>query len=423
MEAPPLSSAKPEAEWSHDFGKSIGEILGQAPSSAISDAEGTDVGPTGKGERLPIEMALRLAKGEDEAQETKPPAFEEVPAEALPAESGHRSLTGPKLMLAGLFALVLIFSAAAVAGIIMFVRKNGLPDLGGFVSKVSLIRTPAAVPPSAPPEAAKTVNTVVLVSKEAASAGDMPNVVSRVVETDVKATKSFDATGTAPADKAKSSGTVTIVNTTARSYTFVATTRFLTKDGVLFRLVKATVIPANGNVSAAVAADKSGPQGDIGPASFSIPGLAANLQDKIYGQSETAMAGGSGTVPAVSADDLAKAKAAITADLQTESGKNLEAMLLDGEKVIKELGTSEELDSQAPAEGTKTASFTMMLSLRFRALVLPEKKLRLALLERLRVTDPTAGDADLGPLRYTVQAGPDAEQRAEVRLEADLVNK
>ena len=98
-------------------------------------------------------------------------------------------------------------------------------------------------------------------------------------------------------------------------------------------------------------------------------------------------------------------------------------MLLDGEKVIKELGTSEELDSQAPAEGTKTASFTMMLSLRFRALVLPEKKLRLALLERLRVTDPTAGDADLGPLRYTVQAGPDAEQRAEVRLEADLVNK
>ncbi|MBI4458008.1 hypothetical protein HY633_03540 [Candidatus Uhrbacteria bacterium] len=413
MEAPPLSSVKPEAESTSDFGESIGELLGQAPSTEVagrkSPSQQDDAEPAGDGERLPIERALRLAKGEEiEMQEEEP----------------VRSLTTPKLMLAGLFVLVLVFSAAAVAGIIMFVRKNGVPDVAELASRISLFRQPEQVAtPSPVVEPRQTANVVVVVSKEAAAAGDMPNIISRVLETDVKGSKSFDATGTAPAASAKSTGTIVIVNATSRAYTFVATTRFISKDGVLFRLKTATAIPANGKVRAAVAADKPGSQGDIGPSTFIIPGLSENLRDDIYGESDAAMSGGSGTVAAVSADDLAKARADMAAELATEAGKNLEAMLLDGEKVVKELVTSEDLAVAAPAEGAKTAAFTLTLSMRFRALVLPEPALRRALAERAKTAGGEAGAVEFGPLRLNVQAYDVAGQRAEVRVEADVIAK
>ncbi len=84
-------------------------------------------------------------------------------------------------------------------------------------------------------------------------------------------------------------GEVTLFNKTNESQTLVKTTRLLTPTGVLFRLSDRVTVPANGEIKAQVYADKSGKDSNIGPSSFTIPGLATEKQKVIYAQSAVAM--------------------------------------------------------------------------------------------------------------------------------------
>jgi len=103
-------------------------------------------------------------------------------------------------------------------------------------------------------------------------------------------------------------GEVTIYNDSSLDQPLVQTTRFLTASGVLFRLSEAVNAPANGSVKAKVYADQEGVTGDIGPSSFTIPGLSADRQKQVYAKSATAMSGGVRKVGVLSNDDLIAAK-------------------------------------------------------------------------------------------------------------------
>lgn len=81
-------------------------------------------------------------------------------------------------------------------------------------------------------------------------------------------------------------GEVTIINNNNKNQILVATTRLLTTDNKLFRIKKTVNIPAGGSLSVEIYADEVSSEMAIGPSTFTIPGLWAGLQDKIYAKSD-----------------------------------------------------------------------------------------------------------------------------------------
>ncbi|HVN26183.1 MAG TPA: hypothetical protein VMT99_00825 [Candidatus Paceibacterota bacterium] len=128
----------------------------------------------------------------------------------------------------------------------------------------------------------------------------------------------------------KSTGVITIYNAYNSSpQELVATTRFLTPDGKIFRLVNNVTVPgaqvANGtitpsSVTAAIVADQPGLSYNMGPvAHLTIPGFQkdAGRYQGFYGAIATSTAGGfTGTKAVPTAADITAAKASTTAILQ-----------------------------------------------------------------------------------------------------------
>lgn len=113
------------------------------------------------------------------------------------------------------------------------------------------------------------------------------------------------ATGKRFSEKgANASGTIVIKNTTNTEWPLIASTRFQTEDGIVFRIVDAVTVPpasasGPGQIEAFVLADQVdanglivGERGNIGPSRFVLPGLRESSQSQIYAESTTAMSGG-----------------------------------------------------------------------------------------------------------------------------------
>lgn len=182
----------------------------------------------------------------------------------------------------------------------------------------------------------------------------------------------FEASGTAQKG-GRSQGTITVINTTSVSQPLVATTRFLSDGGVLFRTTERVVVPANGKVDAAVQADQPGPGGDIGPSRFTIPGLNAAKQKLIYGESKTAMEGGSGQVRVVTSEDLEKARAAVIERATTRAERESEKLTgtLGGRSVQADI-----LEARADAKsGEERRTFTTQAKVKVQVLVYEKEAL------------------------------------------------
>lgn len=416
-ETPKAAAEEPAEE--PDFGLGIGDILRDEEEIKSKKIDLDDDGPVSDEGKLSIEDILNRGDADD-GRPAKKPAKRPV------AASGEGS---GKAKVIALVLLVLICFGAAAAGVYAFVKKNGFPAMPFAGTKPA----PAQPAPSgeapvatAPGQAPTSVNVTVMLATAQKPSGDKPLLVSRIVETDVKASDSFPTTGMTATAAGKSSGKATIINTTSRSYTFVATTRLLSKDGVLFRMKTASPIPANGSVTVEVAADQPGPEGDIGPTTFTIPGLPPDLQKLITAKSDAAMTGGAGQAKAVSAADIATAKAKLEERLKKEALDNFGVMLAEGERLEADLVTSKELAATWPKVGTVGSTFNAMLSLRFRALLIPEKAAAVLLDKALKDALPSglnAVDYALGTPLYAVQAYDTAAEVAEIRLEAPVIGR
>ena len=163
---------------------------------------------------------------------------------------------------------------------------------------------------------------------------------------------------------AKASGLVTIINTTSRNQPLVKTTRLLTSEGVLFRIVKNVVVPARGSVEVVAEADQLGEVGDIGPAHFTIPGLAPLLQTLIYAQSSVPMIGGLQAQAKVSAALLESAMSELSKSLFMEARTAVEEIrqfqgfsgIFYEEKVIEKKSDT--------VPGTAAAKFALSVKVR-----------------------------------------------------------
>jgi len=148
-------------------------------------------------------------------------------------------------------------------------------------------------------------------------------IIGVVKETAVKYSKSYPATNEEVLGK-EVVGKVKLVNNYIKNQPLVASTRLLSTDGKLFRLKNTVDIPVNGTIEAEIYADDPSPEMAIGASKFTIPGLWAGLQDKIYAESSE---------PAVYQQ---KVKKSISEDDIKNGVKDLKQELLNNAK--KEIG-------------------------------------------------------------------------------------
>ncbi len=147
----------------------------------------------------------------------------------------------------------------------------------------------------------------------------------------------------------KASGIITVYNAhSTNAQPLIPNTRFVSDGGKLFRSPKRVTIPGAyyqggklvpGTVDVEVVADQPGDEYNIGPSTFSLPGLAGTAAyTSIYAKSSESMSGGvSCEVPQITEEDIERAKGELTARALEESKAALEKMVpSEGDYVILE---------------------------------------------------------------------------------------
>jgi hypothetical protein len=215
------------------------------------------------------------------------------------------------------------------------------------------------------------------------------------------------AAGTGAVIKGKATGTVLLVNKRAAPQTLVATTRLLSPDNVLFRLKKSVIIPANGELKdVAVSADASGAAGEIGPTTFTIPGLPANLQKLVYAFSEKPMTGGMSNASAVSQSDIDKTVSDLKDQLVAKATADLAAQAAGRGFTGSAIFVNEDARSVSAKVGDTVGSFDVLLKLTVTGVYYNKEKLQnlgsAALLANVPA-DMELGANDVDTAEVTVQ--------------------
>lgn len=179
------------------------------------------------------------------------------------------------------------------------------------------------------PEIVETKDTLILGSGQ-------DNLNSQVTTVEVISQKVFNPTE-GREDEAVATGEVILHNESNLNQPLVATTRLLSPDGILFRLKDRVVVPAKGNITVAVYADKPGRSSEIAPTRFTIPGLSLDKQTEIYATSEKPMIGGVVKVGVLGVNDWQKAQDQLLADLEKQGQEKLSQLYPDKTLVYKML--------------------------------------------------------------------------------------
>lgn len=207
----------------------------------------------------------------------------------------------------------------------------------------------------------KTVNVIFTPQPD-----DERSLKAYPVDTEVDVTITHSASG-AENKGSNASGTITIVNKSGTERTLIATTRFQTQDGIVFRIQSDVTVPAGSESSPAtvdvpVVADPLdangspvGVRGNIEPTTFFLPGLKEDSRSTLYGQSSVAMTGGtSDVVMHVTEEDLQAAQIELEEKLKEEALADLRKVVLqEGNTVGATLKLLE--DSETLQFGTVSA--------------------------------------------------------------------
>ncbi|PJE50969.1 MAG: hypothetical protein COV29_01675 [Candidatus Yanofskybacteria bacterium CG10_big_fil_rev_8_21_14_0_10_36_16] len=166
----------------------------------------------------------------------------------------------------------------------------------------------------------------------------------------------------------KARGEITIYNTSGTSQRLVATTRFESPEGLIFRIPVSIVVPARegdtpGSIKVEIVADKAGNNYNIGPARFTIPGFEGKSKfTEFYAESEKPMIGGMiGPSPVVTETDLAEAQIELSTKLKNELEDSIKNKIGD----LKTAGMISIKISEPDTlveSGTAVATFEMSVS-------------------------------------------------------------
>ncbi len=276
---------------------------------------------------------------------------------------------------------------------VAFFAIGGLLASAVIVFFVFFPRVTIALKPTVREKSA-TIN-VTADATQATTAFDEKKIGLILLEKDIEKTLNFESTGTSTESNYKARGSVTIYNNYSTSpQKLVATTRLLTKDGILFRLVEGVTVPGMttkdgvtvpGSVRADVIADKAGEESNIGPSEFTIPGFKGSPRyGKFFAKSEGQMAGGSvegGTRNVITKDDLDRAKKSAEEEV-VKIAK--EQIMLDaseqGKKALDDAISTEIVFSGAQiTAGVAAESFDYTVHVRAKGLVFSEEDITIML--------------------------------------------
>jgi hypothetical protein len=149
------------------------------------------------------------------------------------------------------------------------------------------------------------------------------NIPAEIFEEEKTVFQEFPSSGTAVKSE-NARGTIRIYNNYSdTTQILLAGTRFVSADGKLFRTTERIVVPGGkyekgklqpGYIDAVAVADKPGPDYNIGPTTFSIPGFVGTPKyTAFYGKSFGDMAGGAKSeFSQVTKEDLDNAKKVLT---------------------------------------------------------------------------------------------------------------
>lgn len=142
------------------------------------------------------------------------------------------------------------------------------------------------------------------------------SVPAKLLTVEKSATKLYPATGIAERD-VKAEGTIRVFNNQTKTQILIASTRFMSEQGKLFRSTTKVSIPAGSSLDLAVVAAEAGEEYNIEPSNFSLPGLAGSpLYTLIYGKSLQPMVGGAKSeAPVVTEEDIRDAENSLEQDL------------------------------------------------------------------------------------------------------------
>ncbi len=152
------------------------------------------------------------------------------------------------------------------------------------------------------------------------------------------------------------SGPITVYNTQTKAQRLITNTRFATASGLIFRIHSAITVPGGsqakpGSLTVTVYADQAGASYNVGPSSFTVPGLAGTPQaSMVYARSSSAFTGGAtGNVPVVNATTDAQARSALIAALAPDLAASIQAQVPAGYLLLNGAATTtyQELASAA----------------------------------------------------------------------------
>lgn len=224
-------------------------------------------------------------------------------------------------------------------------------------------------------------------------------IPARIIEKEDSLVMSYDATGKKSSSTQKARGTIVIYNEySASEQPLVATTRFASADGKIFRLVKGVVVPGMakigdnnqpGVIEAEVIADEAGEEFNIGPSRFAIPGFQGSTKyEKFYASSTKPMSGGGSNGDAiriVSQGNIDSAKKATEEELLKKVIVQLKGEIEAGEVVLDEAVSKDVLESYSLSKADSIAdNFDYAAKIKIKAVVFQENDLKKLVSDKLR---------------------------------------
>ena len=183
-------------------------------------------------------------------------------------------------------------------------------------------------------------------------------------------------------------GQVILINNTSEDRPLVATTRLLSPDGKLFRLKNNVVIPANGQMRSEIYTDEPSPEMAVAPGSFTIPGLWAGLQEKVYAKNDIVFVYNKQIKRIVKQGDLDRATEDLKNTLFSEAEDKLGQNYKGFDQVILEIDEASLKTEISVVAGEETGEFKVVMSAKVKLVAfslvaveqLAEKKLLASLL-------------------------------------------
>lgn len=367
-----------------------------------------------KSESAPLSSAAEEAdeteifNAEDEEMDVQKKFFSELVSEikvkkssGLPEERGIRKLQSPKKKISLYSRLVVKFLLlVGVLAVLVFYFS---------FSKLTILVTPQVEAIS------DTLFLRVGTNNNATSTDDAREQINGSVnEYSVDISKVYPATGEDALGQ-EVTGKVTLVNNYVKDQPLVATTRLLSGDNKLFRLKSAVIIPAGGKIEAEVYADKVSPEMAIDSAHFTIPGLWAGLQDKIYADSAQPFVYQTSSEKYVKAADLQLALREVDSLViaKAKEGQNSSADSI----VLYEILDSTSTETSAQA-GDKVKEFTLTAKAKVAVVTFSKQdveKLAAAKLNLLIPDDKELSEFKPESLSYSLENYNETEKIAAVK--------